>query len=62
MQATRRTQPYRKGLGRQPGLALSAMLKGRPQVGLNPADVTRMAQKKARARKRLRDQLAARRV
>lgn len=62
MVSSRRTQPYRKGTGRQAGLALSAMLKGRPQVGLNPADVTRMAQKKARARKRLREQLRARRV
>lgn len=60
--ATRRAQPYRRGTGRNGGLALSAMLKGRPMVGFNPADVTRMAQKKARGRKRLREQLAARRV
>jgi hypothetical protein len=62
VQPTRRSQPYRKHTGRKPGLALSAMLKGRPQVGINPADVTRMAQKKARARKRLRHQLRANRV
>jgi hypothetical protein len=37
----------------------SAMLKGRPQVGINPADVTRMAQRKARDRKRLRHKLRA---
>lgn len=62
MQPSRRSQPYRKGTGRQPGLALSAMLKGRPQVGINSADVMRMAQKKARARKRLRHLLADRRA
>lgn len=57
----RHTQPYRRGTGRKPGLALSAMLKGRPQVGINPADVTRMAQKKARVRKRLRHRLRSNR-
>jgi hypothetical protein len=56
---SRRSQPYRKHTGRKGGLALSAMLKGRPQVGINPADVTRMAQRKARDRKRLRHKLRA---
>jgi hypothetical protein len=39
---TRSTQPYRSG-PRQPGAALTAMLKGRTAGGQNPADTTRAA-------------------
>jgi hypothetical protein len=49
VKATRRTQPYRKG-ARQPGAALMAMLRGRSLTGYNPADITRMASSRARAR------------
>jgi hypothetical protein len=43
MRATRTTQPYRKGLARAPGAALTAMLKGRTTTGYNPADAKRAA-------------------
>lgn len=42
MRPTRATQPYRKG-PRQPGAALTAMLRGRTAGGHNPADVSRVA-------------------
>jgi len=45
---SRRTQPYRKG-PRQPGQALTAMLKGRTASGFNPKDIERNVQKLTRA-------------
>lgn len=40
--ATRMTQPYRRGSsGRNPGAALTAMLKGRTAGGYNPQDQVR---------------------
>jgi hypothetical protein len=48
-------QPYRSGKGRMPGLALNAMRRGRTAGGVNPADITRGAQRlmrEAKARKR----------
>lgn len=42
MKPTRATQPYRKG-PRTPGLALTAMLRGRTVGGMNPADTKRAA-------------------
>lgn len=47
------TQPYTKG-PRQPGAALSAMLRGGPAYLPNPADSKRQAQKKSRKRRRRR--------
>lgn len=43
-------QPYRKG-ARQPGAALSAMLRGSPTYLPNPADLRRRSQKKRKRRK-----------
>jgi hypothetical protein len=45
MNASRRTQPYRKGQARHAGLAMKAMQKGRTGTGFNPADITRGIQK-----------------
>lgn len=42
MNASRATQPYRRG-ARTPSLALTAMLRGRSTGGMNPADTTRAA-------------------
>lgn len=48
MRPTRRTQPYRRNTGRQPGLALMAMKRGRDAFGRNPADVKRATMRKKR--------------
>jgi hypothetical protein len=37
----RRTQPHRSNTGRQPSLALAAMLRGAPTFLPNPMDVRR---------------------
>lgn len=55
MRSTRRTQPYRRG-PRQPGLALSAMLRGATLHSYNPMDV----QRKVLSRVSLRDWLRPR--
>jgi hypothetical protein len=47
MNASRRTQPYRKGQPRHAGLAMKAMQRGRTGTGFNPADITRGLQKGA---------------
>jgi hypothetical protein len=44
-------QPYKRG-ARQPGAALSAMLRGKPTYLPNPQDVKRKAQRQARSRRR----------
>jgi hypothetical protein len=55
MRPTRRTQPYRKGPGQPRGVALANMKRGRTIYGHNPADVQRLASKRAaRRRRRLR--------
>lgn len=41
LQATRATQPHRKGRGRQPGPSLDAMLKGEPLFLPNPMQLHR---------------------
>jgi hypothetical protein len=41
MQPTRATQPHRRLTGREPSLALAAMLRGRPFFLGNPMDVQR---------------------
>jgi hypothetical protein len=41
MKPSHRTQPYRKGQARQPGLAMKAMQKGRTGTGHNPMDLQR---------------------
>lgn len=51
MNASRRTQPYRRNTGRPKGPALDAMLRGRDAAGRNPMDVQRKAQRAARKRK-----------
>lgn len=38
---SRRTQPYRRGAGREPGPALDAMLAGRPSFLPNPSHAPR---------------------
>ena len=43
---TRRTQPYRRKLGRQAGPSLSAMLKGAPLGLPNPMDLQRQMLKR----------------
>jgi hypothetical protein len=48
MKPTRRTQPYRRGLARPPGGALTAMVMGRTLYGQNPQDVNRATAKMAR--------------
>jgi hypothetical protein len=49
---SRRAQPYRKGSPlRTPGMALSAMLKGRTASGHNPKDLERNVQMLMRAKK-----------
>jgi hypothetical protein len=46
---SRRSQPYRKGLGTKlAGAAHDAMLRGRAQGMSNPQDVKRLGQKMAR--------------
>lgn len=45
IQPTRRTQPYRRGTGRELTPALQAMLQGRPSYLPNPADRQRLLQK-----------------
>lgn len=47
MRPTSRTQPYRSGAPRMPGMALDAMLAGRRPGQLNPADFNRMRQRRA---------------
>lgn len=49
--STRITQPYRKG-ARQPGPALTAMMRGRTSGGYNPMDAARNVQKLTAAGKR----------
>jgi hypothetical protein len=44
----REAQPYRKG-PREPGPALTAMLKGRTSSGFNPKDIERNVQRLVRA-------------
>lgn len=41
MQPTRATQPHRRDTGREPGVALAAMLRGSPMFLPNPMDVQR---------------------
>jgi len=55
--ASRRTQPYRKGSGRQAGRPLRAMLAGKPVLMQNPQDVKREMQRRFHKRKRLRDRI-----
>jgi hypothetical protein len=43
MRATRKSQPYRRGLARAPGTALTNMLRGKTVHGFSPADATRAA-------------------
>jgi|tagenome__1003787_1003787.scaffolds.fasta_scaffold8029990_1 hypothetical protein len=50
VQSSRLTQPYRKG-ARNPGPALTAMLRGRDFQGGNPQDLVRNVQTLMRARK-----------
>jgi hypothetical protein len=45
MKPSHSTQPYRKSTGRQPGLALKAMKRGRTGTGFNPMDVQRQIAK-----------------
>lgn len=45
-------QPYRAGKGREPGAALTAMLKGRTAGGHNPQDIVRRTQVLMRASKK----------
>ena len=47
MKPSRATQPYRKGVARQPGLADKAMKRGRTATGFNPSDIMRGMQKGA---------------
>jgi hypothetical protein len=49
--ASRATQPYRKGRPRQPGGALTAMMRGSTFSGHNPRDAMRAVQRLARKRK-----------
>jgi hypothetical protein len=50
--ADRRAQPYRKGSqGRNPGMALQNMTRGRTMGGFNPQDGVRRAQLLMRAGK-----------
>jgi len=51
MRPTRRTQPYRKG-PRPPSPQLKAMQRGRTLYGQNPADISRLATKRATQRRR----------
>jgi hypothetical protein len=44
------SQPYKRG-ARQPGSALSAMLRGKPTYLPNPQDAKRKAQRQARRRR-----------
>jgi hypothetical protein len=60
MRATRRTQPYRAKRGRQPGPALTAMLRGGPAHLPNPQDIKRRTQRLSKRRGGLRGVLAAR--
>lgn len=46
-------QPYKRG-ARQPGAALSAMLRGSPRYLPNPQDAKRQAQKRTVKRRRRR--------
>jgi hypothetical protein len=48
MRPTRRSQPYRAG-AREPGPALTAMLRGRTAQGHNPIDLVRRTQTLMRA-------------
>lgn len=48
--ATRRTQPYRASMPREPGPALTNMRRGATLYGTNPADVGRGAARAARGR------------
>lgn len=48
MKASRRTQPYRKGMPRAPGPAMQAMIRGKPLGMPNPADRKRAAQRAGR--------------
>lgn len=41
MVPTRRSQPYRKAGGREPGMALQMMLAGKPGFQPNPMDLER---------------------
>lgn len=50
----RRTQPYRKGVARAPSAVLKAQKRGRTLYGQNPADLTRLATRKAAQRRRRR--------
>jgi hypothetical protein len=50
--ATRKTQPYRSGSqGRNPGMALQNMTRGRTMGGFNPQDAARRVQVLMRASK-----------
>lgn len=48
----RTTQPYRKKLARGPSASLTAMKRGRTLYGQNPADITRLAAKQSKRRRR----------
>jgi hypothetical protein len=50
MKPSHRTQPFRRGSGREAGPALSAMLRGRSAFGQNPQDLHRHMQKRRRHR------------
>lgn len=51
MLASRRTQPYRKRLSRAPSPTLKAMKRGETLYGQNPADIKRLATKRAKRRR-----------
>ena len=48
MQPSRRTQPYRRAGGREPGLALQMMLAGKPGFMPNPMDMERETMRRRR--------------
>lgn len=51
MRPTRRSQPHRRSGSRAPSRALSAMKRGKTLYGQNPADIKRLATKKAKRRR-----------
>lgn len=52
-------QPYGKGGAGRPGAARKAMTRGRTASGVNPQDQKRIAQKKAKLRKKGKGKLYA---
>jgi hypothetical protein len=58
---SRRSQPYRKGSSlRLPGMALTAMKRGRTAAGFNPKDIERDVAMVQRVKARARPQRPAR--